>query len=140
MIKDIKLELDNVRPTKKKIIGFVIVVAIILGLIDWRSYEFNETTLLILALVFALLFALALSKWSLLIPIFKLWMLLSIIIGWLVLRILLTLTYIVLICPLGIIFRVLGKDSMMRKLDPNATTYWISKVENRDESRYLKKF
>jgi hypothetical protein len=45
-------------------------------------------------------------------------------IGWLVSRTLLTLVYAGLIAPLGLLFRLIGRDALYCRPDPEAATYW----------------
>ncbi|HMK35124.1 MAG TPA: SxtJ family membrane protein [Desulfomonilaceae bacterium] len=73
---------------------------------------------------------------------YKLWVTLSIILGYFVSRILLTIIFFIVITPMGLIMRILGKDPMDRKLDPNAATYWSPKEREEDTSvnRYEKQF
>jgi hypothetical protein len=74
--------------------------------------------------------------------IYRVWIVLSIILGYFVSRILLTIIFFVIITPMGLIMRILGKDPMDRKLDPKAASYWIAKEQEKDLSieRYEKQF
>jgi len=74
--------------------------------------------------------------------IYRIWIILSIILGYFVSRILLTIIFIIVIIPMGLIMRILGKDPMERKLDPKAASYWIPKEQEKDISveRYEKQF
>lgn len=74
--------------------------------------------------------------------IYRIWIILSIIIGYFVSRVLLTIIFFIVIIPMGLIMRILGKDPMERKLDPNAASYWIPKEQEKDPSveRYEKQF
>ncbi|MBI5250409.1 MAG: hypothetical protein HY912_13025 [Desulfomonile tiedjei] len=74
--------------------------------------------------------------------IYNLWIGLSIVLGYFVSRILLTVIFFLVITPTGLIMRVLGKDPMERSLDPGATTYWRRKEQEADTSieRYEKQF
>jgi hypothetical protein len=42
--------------------------------------------------------------------------------------------------PLGLIFRLLGRDALQRGFDPPAQTYWIARKPNRDLRRYFSQF
>ncbi len=57
-----------------------------------------------------------------------------------------TLLYVMLVvifylvfAPVGIVLRLLGKDPLLQKLDPEADTYWIER-KPRDPSRVEKQF
>ena len=74
--------------------------------------------------------------------VYSLWLAFSIILGYFVSRILLTIIFFLVITPMGLIFRVIGKDPMERKLDRKAISYWSKKEQEADPSieRYGKQF
>jgi hypothetical protein len=51
------------------------------------------------------------------------WTRLGWVLGWINTRLILTLIYVILIVPLGLIMRLFGRDRMARHFEPNATTY-----------------
>jgi hypothetical protein len=57
----------------------------------------------------------------------RLWIRLSVVLGYFVSRILLTLVFFLTVTPIGLLMRLTGRDPMNRKLDPNASTYWHSR-------------
>jgi hypothetical protein len=58
-----------------------------------------------------------------LVLLYKPWMKFAVIAQWINTRIILLILYYLIILPIGLIRRLLGKDSMQRKFDPGATTY-----------------
>jgi hypothetical protein len=72
----------------------------------------------------------------------RLWIQFSVVLGFFVSRILLTIIFFLVITPTGIIMRIVGKDPMDRKLDPAADSYWIRRENEADQSleRYEKQF
>ncbi len=74
--------------------------------------------------------------------IYSTWLAFSVILGYFVSRILLTIIFFVVITPMAVIFRVIAKDSMERKLDPKAVSYWSPKEPEADTTieRYEKQF
>jgi Saxitoxin biosynthesis operon protein SxtJ len=74
--------------------------------------------------------------------IYRVWVSFSIILGYFVSRVLLTVIFFVVIVPTGFIMKIFAKDPMDRKLDPDATTYWQKKEQESDVSveRYQKQF
>ncbi len=70
------------------------------------------------------------------------WIAFSIILGYFVSRLLLTLLYFLVITPTGLIMRLVGKDPMERRIDKSAETYWISRDTEEDYSieRYERQF
>ena len=66
--------------------------------------------------------------WSLAAPatlkgFYRLWMRFGFFIGGIVNRVLLSLVFYVVVLPIGLIFRLTGKDPMTRRWDPDAETY-----------------
>ena len=53
------------------------------------------------------------------------WMSLAIVLGLIVSNLLLTVFFILVITPIGLVGRLFGKDFLRLKIDRNATTYWI---------------
>lgn len=74
--------------------------------------------------------------------VYRLWVSLSVILGYFVSRLLLTIIFVVVMVPTGLMMRAVGKDPMDRKLDPQATTYWIKRDPETDSSieRYERQF
>jgi hypothetical protein len=74
--------------------------------------------------------------------IYGLWLAFSVILGYFVSRILLTIIFFIVITPMALIFRVLGKDPMERKLDRKVVSYWSKREQETDVSveRYGKQF
>jgi len=61
-------------------------------------------------------------------------------IGWLVSRVALALLYFLVFTPIALTFRLLGRDALNRKFDPEAPTYWESYKPDRGLERYLRPF
>lgn len=61
-------------------------------------------------------------------------------IGWVVSFILLSAFYFLLLAPLGLIFRLIGRDPLCRKFDPNAKSYWLSRQPPKGPEQYFHQF
>lgn len=61
-------------------------------------------------------------------------------IGFLVSLVLMGAFYFGLITPLGLIFRLIGRDAMQRRFDPKARTYWIPHRQTTKAERYFQQF
>lgn len=74
--------------------------------------------------------------------IFHFWVGFSVVLGYFVSRILLTIIFFLVLTPTGFIMRLLGKDPMDRRRDPEGQSYWIARVQETDTSieRYEKQF
>lgn len=58
-------------------------------------------------------------------PAHRAWMALGNVLGWINTRIVLGLIFYGLITPMGLVFRLTGRDSMRRAFEPDATTYRV---------------
>jgi len=61
-------------------------------------------------------------------------------IGWAISMILLTAFYFLLLTPLGFIFRLLGRDPLYRRFDPDAKSYWLARREADSLDRYFHQY
>ena len=68
------------------------------------------------------------------------WMAVAFPIGWLVSHIFLGIIFYVVFTGIAIIFRLVGRDSLNRRFDPAADTYWVERKPVRDPKRYLSQF
>jgi hypothetical protein len=73
-------------------------------------------------------------------PIFVTWMVLVFPIGWLVSNIVLAVVFFGMITPIGILFRLLGRDPLARKPQPDRSSYWTEKPMPSDPRRYFRQF
>lgn len=74
-------------------------------------------------------------------PFYYAWMSLAVVLGYVMTRVILTLFFFLVLTPVGIFFRLSGRDPLHRKPDPDAPTYWIEKTYPiADRSRYEKFF
>ncbi len=86
-------------------------------------------TTLWFVLAILLLIALALLRPRLLRPLHTGWMALALTLGALVSRLLLTLFYYLVVTPIALILRLIGKDSLQRKIKKEGASYWIRRPE-----------
>jgi len=63
-------------------------------------------------------------------PIHWIWMKVGHVMGIVMTHILLTLTFFIIITPVGLIMRLFGKDPLQRKFDKKAQSYWIAQDQN----------
>ena len=61
-------------------------------------------------------------------------------IGLVVSELLLLLIYIALFVPIALVFRLLGRDALERRIDRQAATYWKAKPQPRDAASYFRQF
>jgi len=115
--------------------GIFLVLA---GISYWRGHELPP---MILGGLGVLLFVPGLVAPAILRPVEKGWMRFAAGLAYVNTRIILTLLYYVLFMPVGVLRRMLGKDSLNRKLGTGATSDWVKRdVEPVDTARYRMQF
>ena len=68
------------------------------------------------------------------------WMILAFPIGWTISQIILAAMFFGLFAPIGLIFRLLGRDALQRAHRPELESYWQPKNVSTDLRRYFKQF
>ncbi len=62
-------------------------------------------------------------------------------VGWVVGHILLAVTYYLVLTPIGLAMRALGRDPLQKKWDRQATTYWQTRRQAEDDvANYFRQF
>ena len=111
---------------KKELRNFGLMVGGILCVIGiWPVVRYGEAIRLWAILPGALLIPLGLAAPTLLGPIFKIWMKIGHVMGWINTRLILGVLYFGLITPMGVVMRMFGWDSMSRALRQDAESYRV---------------
>ncbi|HOO56957.1 MAG TPA: SxtJ family membrane protein [bacterium] len=78
---------------------------------------------------------------ALLPPVYKGWVAVAKVIGWININVLLSVAFFVAVTPVALIARLLGNDFMKKKYDPSAETYWQLREEKPiDPASYEKRY
>ena len=72
-------------------------------------------------------------------PAHRAWMALGAVLGWINTRLILGLVFFVVITPIGLVLRALGRDPMHRAFEPHATTYRVRRT-SRPGTHLLRQF
>ncbi len=64
------------------------------------------------------------------------WMTLAMILGAIVSTILLTLLFVLMVTPLGLLARLVGKDFLSQKLEPQAASYWLRRDISKPKAKH----
>lgn len=62
------------------------------------------------------------------------WMSLAVVLGFIVSHVILAVFFFLVVTPIGLLSRVVGKDFLRLKLERNATTYWMPREPRKDAS------
>ena len=115
--------------------------ALLAGLACWRFVAGSAGLVAIGASVAALALGVAgLAFPTLLRPLFVGWMILVFPINWLVAHLLLAFVFYVMLTPLGLLFRLTGRDLLGLRLRPDLETYWTTKPSREELKSYFRPF
>lgn len=73
-------------------------------------------------------------------PVFIALTLLAFPIGLVIGNVAMALTYYLIVTPIGLVFRLIGRDPLHRKLDREAASYWIERPPQVPAERYFRQF
>ncbi len=128
-------EIRNIKSGKREVRQFGLTVGIILGLLGGLFFlRQRDYYPYFLILSFMLLF-LGLTSPILLKPIQKIWMTLAVSIGWVMTRVILSLLFYLVVTPIGILVKMLGKSLLDTKFDTNEDSYWIAREPAKFDKR-----
>ena len=132
---------ESTKTGKSELRKFGITVGIVFGLLGglffWRGRDYGSYFLILSAA----LLLLGLAVPILLKPIYKMWMTLAVLMGWVMTRVILSVLFYLIVTPIGLSTRLLGKDFLDLEFSDDADSYWIPKKEtDKDRSDYERQF
>lgn len=134
-------EIKNIESEKSDLqkfgISAGIILLIIAGFLFWKEKESFQLPLIIGIIVLASGFAMPIV----LKPFYWVWMVFATILGWVMTRVILSLLLYVIITPIGLILRLLGKQFLALKWNKTDGTYWNYRSKSiSEQERYDKQF
>ena len=134
-------EIKHIKAGKKDLRSFGVMIGIIFLLIaGFLIYKDKESFQMLLYIAGSFI-GLGLLIQILLKPIYILWMAFAIILGWIMTRLILSLLFYVIITPIGVILKIIGKDSLELKKQSVKESYWNQRDKNLEKNQnYEKQF
>lgn len=62
-------------------------------------------------------------------PVYLVWMGLAIVLGAVMTRVILSVVFIALVVPIGLVMKLFGRDPLLRRFDPESSSYWVSRSD-----------
>ena len=129
------------KPDKEELRKFAITISVALGvlggLILWRK---GQTGIILLA-IGAVIFLVGLVWPKSLTILYKAWMAIALVLGFIMSHIILALVYYIVLTPIGVFMRIRGKDPLSLRFDPKADSYWVKREEKKwSRKNYEKMF
>ena len=132
----------NIRPDAKMLREFGIVALFGFGLVGtligmkWDAWQASYA----LWGLGAVSCSLALIRPQLLLPLFVVLMIVAFPIGFVISNVILLILYYGLFAPIALVFKVIGRDSLSRTLEPETKTYWISRDTEKPVAQRFKQY
>jgi hypothetical protein len=105
-------------------------VGIVLIIISLLLWYLGKVSFIYFSIIGGLFVILAFISIPVLRPFHKLWMMLALMMGFVMSRVILTLLFYIVLTPVALIAKLVGKKFMPLEFDKNAETYW-EKRENK---------
>jgi hypothetical protein len=143
IISDVRRELSELKPKPKDLRNFGLVIFAALGVIAalrfWKTHGGRDDWMYFAAA--ALVFLLAgLAFPRALRFVYPGWMGFSLVLGWVMNRVILTITFVLVFTPIALILRIIGKDILALKSKPDNGTYWKKVSTVKDKERYRRPY
>ncbi|MFA5423768.1 MAG: SxtJ family membrane protein [Phycisphaerae bacterium] len=133
----------NLHPTKKVLRDFGLAALFMSSLLGLMLLWMGKISLIGLGVIFlvgVIVFVLSRISDKLAKPFYLALIILTFPIGWIVSHLIMAVFYYGIITPVAIVFKLLRRDPLYRKYDPQAQTYWIEYKRKRSDKDYFHQF
>ena len=134
-------EIKNIKSEKSDIRNFGIILGIILLLISGFLFWKEKESYQIFSGIGITLSLIAIAIPSVLKPVYWMWMIFGIILGWFMTRVILSLLFYIIITTIGLTLRLFGKQFLELRWDKSKESYWNFRTnEHLKKENYEKQF
>lgn len=133
----------NLRPSDKQLKDFGLVGLImcpVIGLVLSGLGKISMIGLMVFCLIGFIPYLLSRISVVLIKPVYLGMILLTFPIGWVVSHLMMAVFYYGIITPVALLFRLLNRDPLCRRYEPDADTYWIEYKQKRTAKDYFRQF
>ena len=123
IFEDIKHVMARSSPAELRKFGLT--VGLVLGALGGFLFWKHSSAAPYFAGVAAALIGFGLVAPRLLKPVYIAWMSLAVVLGFIMTRVILTVLFSLVFVPAGVVMRILRKDPLKQRYDPQAQTYWV---------------
>tara|TARA_Y100001935_G_C17080578_1_gene396135 strand:+ start:212 stop:622 length:411 start_codon:yes stop_codon:yes gene_type:complete len=133
-------EIKKIKSTKRDFKHFGLTIGLILLSIGLLLFYQDLGSFVYISTTGAIFIFLSLIAPSILKPIYKIWMIFAVVIGWIMTRLILSILFYTIITGIGILTRIIGKDFLNLKLK-DQKSYWNIRDNERELNQdYEKQF
>jgi len=137
----LKEEFKHISETKRDLRKFGLTVGGVLLAIGLVLFYFEKPSAIYFAVIGGLLILFGALFPKILKPLNKIWMSLAIILGFLMSRVILTILFYLVLTPIALVAKLVGKKFMVLKNDKSANTYWEKRTNiNKKQIDYDRQF
>ena len=133
----------NWKPAKNDLRNFglaaLVMLPVVALLLYWK-FDLHRIGIIILCAGGAAIFAISRISQPATKLVYLLLICVSFPIGWILSHIIMAIFYYGLLTPIGLVFKVIRRDALHRKIDPNCTTYWIKHRAPESKKSYFNQF
>jgi polyferredoxin len=134
-------EIKNIKSDESEWKKFGLTMGIILAIIGFFLFWKRNDGYPYLGGLAAVSFVLGLFLPSALKYVYKGWMILAVVLGFIMTKVIMAVTFYLIVTPLGLIASLTGKEFLDMKIDRNAKSYWIPReTTQRKKSDYERQF
>ena len=134
-------EIKNIKSEKSDLRNFGIIFGIILLIISGYLFWKEKESFQIFLIIGITLFLTAITIPVVLKPVYWMWMIFGIILGWIMTRVILSFLFYVIISPIGLVSRSFGKQFLELRWCKSKESYWNYRTnENIQKEDYEKQF
>ena len=133
-------EIKNIKTGNKDIRSFGITIGIILFIISSLLYYYNIPQYITIIYIAGFFISLGVIIPIILKPIYILWMIFAVMLGWLMTRLILSMVFYLILTPIGLITRLLGEDFLALKRFDFDSHWNYRDSENETNQDYEKQF
>lgn len=134
-------EIKEIKESKKDLRKFGLTIGIAFLLLAVLLFITKKNSFPYFGTIGVLLIIIGLAVPGILKPFNKIWMSLSIILGWIMTRVILTILFYFAITPIGLLVKLFRKDFLDLKIDKSKNSYWQKREKKKfDPVDYERQF
>lgn len=133
----------NTNPTDRQLRQFALLVVplavlIVIILLWWRAVSWTWIGGIAIATAGFAVAGSCRPAWAR--PVYLAWMTAAYPIGWIVGHLVMAAVFYLILTPIGLTMRIIGRDPLARQFDPNRTSYWEPRETEVEKKRYFRQF
>ena len=139
MFNDIVLQIKNISTGKSDIQKFGYTIATILLIVAGFIFFEGKESYQYLIVISSIFFCFGLITPILLKPLYIIWMVLAVILGWFMSRLTLIILFYFILTPIGLVGKLFGQNFLGNNFNSSAKSYWNLRDSKSEINQYFEK-